>query len=398
MLVAGVPLKRGSPKHVEHFDDTASTIYGRDGRVLEIHTPQDTLRRVHELMHARSSDVKRQNRQYKGVNNSVRNLTEDCVIHLKHWPWRHAKTPERIERDVAEYLALDLDRADKAKQTIADRTAKDAGQAVWANFAYRLRNAAVMAGIRRGDYYTASGCVGFTETEASFARRVYNLILNGKEGKAAEMLQAAFFPPPPVIELPPGKKPGKGKIPGDGKRATGSALGPKMEIIELPHTEAIEDAVVGTRIATSGARLYRPALRKPVIPSRCFVRRSPQEPGGTILVDASGSMGGWDQVKGWCEKSPFGTIAYYAGDGHSKGWLYVYARDGMRAREIVEPDSQGNTVDGPAMDWLMSQEAPRIMVTDRGFCDVADSMTQVVRLENFEARGEITVVNYNKDE
>ena len=327
----------------------------------------------------------------------MRNITEDALIHLKHWPWRHAKTPEKIERDVAEYLATDLDRADKTKQTIADRTAKDAGQAVWVNFAYRLRTAAVMAGIKRGDYYTASENVGFTATEASFARRVYDLIMKGKEGKAAEMLQAAFFPPPPVLDLPPGTKKGglKSRM---GTEGPGKTKGqPTMEVIELPHTEAIEDAVVGTRIATSGPRLHRPALRKPIIPSRCFVRRSPQEPGGTILVDASGSMGNWDQVRQWCEKSPFGTIAYYAGDGRSRGWLYVYARDGMRARDIMEPQASGNTVDGPAMDWLMRQEAPRIMVTDRGFCDVADSQAQKLRLQNFEARGEITVVNYKRN-
>jgi hypothetical protein len=394
MLVAGVPLKRGSPKHVEHLDDTAITTYSKDGKVLEIHTPQDTLRRVHELMHARSTDVRRTIRQYKGINYSVRNITEDCLIHLKHWPWRHVKTPEKIERDVAEYLATDLDRADKAKQTVTDRTAKDAGQAVWENFAYRLRTAAVMAGIKRGDYYTAAANVGFTETEETFAKQVYRLILKGKEGKAAEMLQSTFFPPPPVIELPPGKKLRGDKEPG-GDSGRDRASGPTMEIIELPHTEAIEDAVIGTRIATSGPRLHRPALRKPVIPNRCFVRRSPQEPGGTILIDASGSMGDWDQVREWCEKSPFGTIAYYAGDGRSRGWLYVYARDGMRAREIVEPDRHGNTVDGPAMDWLMSQEAPRTMVTDRRFCDAADSHAQILRLENLEACGDITVANYS---
>jgi hypothetical protein len=229
--------------------------------------------------------------------------------------------------------------------------------------------------------------VGFTDREHDFARQLFLLIRQKHEGKAAQMLQIAFFPPNGVSNsrTPGPSRPGR----------QGSSRQLEMEIIELPHTEAIADAVVGTRIASSGPRLHRPALRKLVIPNRCFVRRSPQEPGGTILVDASGSMGDWKQVKQWCETAPFGTIAYYAGNGASKGKLFVYARDGFRAPQIVEPGYGGNTIDGPAMDWLMQQEAPRIMVTDRHFCDAADSYAQIMRLENLEARGEIIVVDYS---
>ena len=398
MLVAGIPLKRGTPRHFEHDDEVAMTGFdAKTGKVLEIHTPRDTMRRVHELMHARASDVKRAKRQYKGIKREVEEITEDCLIHVKHWPWRGRKTPQQIEGDVREYIAGDLVRADKCRQAIADRTAKDPQGAAWANYALRLRAAAVLGGMSGyGDWYHSSIEVDFTEKERALALRVFDLIERRREGKAAQLLQSVFFPP---IEI--GFVGGSGtalsgisKAPG----GNGDGQGVSMEIIELNHTEAISDAVVGIRIATSGPRLYRPALRKPVIPNRCFVRRSPQEPGGTILIDASGSMGNFDYIKGWCERAPFGTIAYYAGNGGSKGWLYVYARDGMRSREIVEPPSRGNTVDGPAMDWLMRQEGPRIMVTDKEFCDAIDSDAQVVRLENLEARGEIEVLNYNRDD
>jgi hypothetical protein len=171
-----------------------------------------------------------------------------------------------------------------------------------------------------------------------------------------------------------------------------------MDVIELPHTESIAEAVVGFRIATSGARIHRPALRKPILPQRLFIRRSAVEPAGTILIDASGSMGSWDQVAEWIRKSPFATVAYYAGDGSSHGWLYVYARNGFRAAAIVPPDNSGNTVDGLAIDWLMKQEGPRIMVTDRGFCDAADSEAQKMRLARLERLGEITVANYKRSE
>jgi len=196
-------------------------------------------------------------------------------------------------------------------------------------------------------------------------------------------------------------------VPGDGDgdirggvktpARNGAAKQPPMEIIELPHTEPIPEAVVGYRRATSGARLHRSSLRKPVLPQRLFLRRTPREPAGTILVDASGSMGDWDQVRQWCEKAPFGTIAYYAGNGRG-GKLFVYARDGKRAPEIVNPHMGGNTVDGPAMTWLLTQAKPRIMITDRGFCDAADSTLQVLRLENLERAGEIIVKDYAHSE
>src|SRR4029077_3292808 len=123
-------------------------------------------------------------------------------------------------------------------------------------------------------------------------------------------------------------------------------------------------------------------------------RRSPRQIDGTILVDASGSMGDFDQIKRWCELAPFGTIAYYAGN-HRSGKLFVYARNGKRAREIEDPRLGGNTVDGPAMDWLMSQAKPRLMITDRGFCGADDSIAQVARLEHLERLGEITVKDYS---
>ena len=207
------------------------------------------------------------------------------------------------------------------------------------------------------------------------------------------MLQTVFFPPQEEGDRPSDERFG---VKNPAKNGKGKQ--PHMDIIELPHTECIPEAVRGYRRATSGSRLHRPSLRKPILPQRLFVRKTPREAGGTILVDASGSMGDWNEILQWCEKAPFGTIAYYAGNGRS-GALYVYARNGKRAREIVNPHMGGNTVDGPAMDWLLTQAKPRLMITDRGFCDASDSEIQVYRLAELERRGEIKVLDYaHKDE
>jgi hypothetical protein len=388
MLTAGVPLERGAPIHVEHDDQTAYTDFDRKGKVVAVHTPQSPLIRVHELMHARHTERRRYTKQYRDILPTVANFTEDVRLHTKFWPWRRGFTPKSIVAAAKSFIANE--RSEMAECLEKEKHKRG----TWPDFAVRMRQVAVEGGIGRDYYHGAITADFVTEQQRELAINVINLCQRGKEGKAARLLQAAFFPPSST-EI----------VNGDGKERTGKKTGraidgdrsPTMDIIELNHTEHIAEASVGTRLATSGSRLYRPALRRPVLPQRMFVRRAAIEAGGTILVDASGSMGSWDQVSRWCEKAPFGTIAYYAGGGGNHGWLYVYARNGKRAAEIVQPDGGNNTVDGPAMDWLLQQPGPRIMVTDREFCGAWDSTAQVVRLQILEAAGDITVVDYSQE-
>lgn len=391
MLVAGVPLKRGTPDHIEHDDNIAFTQYDRKGRVEEIHTPKQVVVRVHELMHARHTDRKRFEKQYKRVHDVVAQFTEDARLHITKWPWSPYNTPEIIQSAAKDYIQSEIEECNKIMAL------EPAKRGTWPDFAIRFRAAAVMAGLF-GDPSTQCRKVGFADKfQLELARSACSFLSSSRrtprEGRAAEMLETAFFPPLPELDLPEqdgNKRTGK-KI----GRAVNSARGIKMEIIEMPHTEHIGEATIGTRIATSGSRLHRPSLRRPVLPQRIFIRRAPIEAGGTILVDASGSMGDWDNVRQWCEKAPFGTVAYYAGSGRG-GWLYVYARDGKRAHDILQPPACGNTVDGLAIDWLMQQPGPRIMVTDREFCGAPDSVAQVARLANLERNGDIKVVDYSK--
>jgi len=390
ILVTGVPVERGRPIHIEHEDGLARTDFGKGGKVEVIHTPQKVFQRVHEIMHARHSDPRRMGRQYKGLPDEVWNIVEDARIHLGHWPWKRGMTPEPIKEATMEFLGSEMD--DAAKHLIEDPEKRG----TWPDFGTRFRQAAILIGMGENEY-VAIGKADFVDTrQATFAGEMFGLIRANREGKAAHQLYTVFFPPPPPAPWEDGisttRESGSKIIPANAVRRSG----PQMEIIELPLTEVIREAVVGYRRATSGSRLHRPSLRKPVLPQRLFVRRTPTRPDGTILVDASGSMGDWDHVRRWCEKAPFGTIAYYAGNGKS-GWLYVYARNGKRAAKIVKPKGGGNTVDGPAMDWLLTQPKPRRMITDRGFCDAADSEVQVVRLSILERAGEIEVIDYSEN-
>ena len=89
--------------------------------------------------------------------------------------------------------------------------------------------------------------------------------------------------------------------------------------------------------------------------------------GGTILIDASGSMmfNGQDILE-IMELLPAVTIAMYNGH-YDKGQLRVIARNGKRVSEeyLNTHSGGGNVVDGPALEWLATMPARRIWVSDK---------------------------------
>jgi hypothetical protein len=87
--------------------------------------------------------------------------------------------------------------------------------------------------------------------------------------------------------------------------------------------------------------------------------------GGTILVDASGSMGMQPQhILALLETAPMATVASYSMESN-KGELHIHAVKG-RYTENPEICGSGNGVDGPALRWLMTQKRPRVWITDGG--------------------------------
>ena len=88
--------------------------------------------------------------------------------------------------------------------------------------------------------------------------------------------------------------------------------------------------------------------------------------GGTILIDASGSMNfTGEDILEIMSLLPAVTIAMYNGMGTS-GTLRVIAKKGMRVteNELEDWSGYGNVVDGPALEWLTSMPERRIWVSD----------------------------------
>ncbi len=91
-----------------------------------------------------------------------------------------------------------------------------------------------------------------------------------------------------------------------------------------------------------------------------------KQPGGAVLIDGSGSMRiTAEEVRKLVEIAPQAMVAIYSGHSND-GVLRILAQDGMMVDEdkICRPAGGGNTVDGPALEWLAKQKAPLVWVSD----------------------------------
>ena len=94
---------------------------------------------------------------------------------------------------------------------------------------------------------------------------------------------------------------------------------------------------------------------------------------GSILIDVSGSMHlEPSQVGRLLENAPLATVASYSSDGNRTGELHILAQNG---RYTSDPQRAGfgNGVDGPALDWLARQPAPRVWICDGVVTGVGDA-------------------------
>lgn len=116
--------------------------------------------------------------------------------------------------------------------------------------------------------------------------------------------------------------------------------------------------------------------------------RKGKRPGGTLLIDISGSMS-WAQniTKQLIEATPAMTIAVYGQTGdNGYGRLTVIARHGRLVSDSYpyrHGYNGGNGVDGPALEWLAQQPEPRVWFSDG---QVVGRQAQAVNLFEEAAR------------
>lgn len=179
----------------------------------------------------------------------------------------------------------------------------------------------------------------------------------------------------------------------------------------------------------SGCKIDAKKLACTVGPAtpRVFLK-SIRRNGGTVVIDASGSMGiSPAELLAMIEKAPLATIAFYnaPSDDVYVGNLWIFAEKGKRALDFSEVDMRpfkyalsdakrgiiargpfgealvqpghenrfgcGNVVDFQVIQWLLQQPAPRYILTDGGFTG-PDSLGARELLANAIARKKLTQV------
>jgi hypothetical protein len=132
----------------------------------------------------------------------------------------------------------------------------------------------------------------------------------------------------------------------------------------------IRNLGVGRRFAKLGTRIGQ--LHRIITDQRIFVARQ-EKKGGTVLIDASGSMS-WNMKDLWdlTLAAPHAKVAIYAGDRY-KGQISIIVNSGKSISQEtldIEHDkmhiSKYNTIDGPALRWLARQDGPRVWISDGG--------------------------------
>lgn len=144
----------------------------------------------------------------------------------------------------------------------------------------------------------------------------------------------------------------------------------KMKIYK-PHLE------VNLQSKIKGGREYRPMdygvnpkyMNRWCVDKKVFKQKQ-RVYGGTILIDASGSMNfDGDDILEIMQLLPAVTIAMY-NDRSDAGWetgaLRIIGRNGKRVSQkyLSRWTGGGNLVDGPALQWLAKQPPKRIWVSD----------------------------------
>ena len=140
----------------------------------------------------------------------------------------------------------------------------------------------------------------------------------------------------------------------------------KMHILTPPMS-------VNLRSRINHGRAYRPMeygynpkyINRYLVDKKIFKQKQ-RVKGGTILIDASGSMSfsGQDILE-IMMMLPAVNIAMYNGSWQ-EGWLHIIAKNGMRVNDTYLDDHSGggNVVDGPALRWLSEMPERRIWVSD----------------------------------
>lgn len=181
----------------------------------------------------------------------------------------------------------------------------------------------------------------------------------------------------------------------------GDAMDGHMEINDLRPKSAYtaKERTITRRYAPDGVHLNVARYVNAIVSgdsNGLFARRLRRKAGGTVVIDASGSMGATaENLTVLARLIPTATIAYYSGHANGHGTLAIYAHGGMRYSGQLPDETLmgGNAVDLPAVRWLMANAKPWTLVSDLEFTGgvYGSEIVAHALVERAQKRGELTV-------
>ena len=181
----------------------------------------------------------------------------------------------------------------------------------------------------------------------------------------------------------------------------GTAIEGKMEIKDLRPKSVFtaKERQVSQRYSPDGVHLNVARYVNAIVSGDShglFARRVRQKAGGTVVIDASGSMSANRfNLTALARVVPTATLAYYSGHDNGTGVLSVYADKGKRYNGELPYNTLlgGNAVDLPAVRWMMSQPKPWTFVSDLEFTGgtLGSEIIAKSLLERAQERGEVTI-------
>jgi len=182
---------------------------------------------------------------------------------------------------------------------------------------------------------------------------------------------------------------GRLRVPG-----VGDLVRPEPGSVAWGRLRRIEEPVRSVAVAPPGRMLPRhrstdegTLLRAPHrwTTDRRIFASTLRRPGGSVLIDASGSMSlAPDDLLKIVAAAAGAQVACYNGTAEGWGAIRILARGGRRVPDrLVGPpvDASGNVIDGPALRWLATKPGPRIWVSDGGVTGTGDLQTRELRAE-----------------
>jgi hypothetical protein len=314
----------------------------------------------HESGHATASKPPKRKRKESANQFMARNFVEDCFIEQRPLP---AGCPESYKRNHLTAAMRDL-------RNIANSMRKGPLPTVEA------RNAAIGIGCRIAAMINAYGGGKhrhrFNKVFGPVAETLQDIAHRGGFAKpkvrkqAVSLLEALFeTEQPPECERKPGQDDGTEMIDGDNNS--------NFQIVNLLPKDSfcVRERGVTMRNAPNGVVLNPNRFVAAIAEGNgngLFQRRTRLLPGGTILIDASGSMGcNAENLQALCKSLPTSTVAYYCG-GHKASRLYLYVDKGKRFSGENPRIGDGNECDLEAIIWLQRQPRPWTLISDLQFC------------------------------